>query len=182
MTQKAHNIITENANNKKRLNQLFHDTFWQCFQKRPLCYPYGPWGPLWGPLGLHVGRRYPSSLRHVLSGLAITTSGTRSPRVCTTSSADGGGSSTTARSPSGTPRAAPASANSLLSRWLENFVWLCTSVKEKLTSVFVGVLGELLELQCQRGPGIRDGPGRQSRPQAIWEMARRPLLRGPTFC
>lgn len=52
---------------------------------------------------------------------------------------------------------------------------------EKLTSVSVALSGELLELQRQRGPGIRDGPGRESRPQALWEVARRPLLRRPAL-
>lgn len=46
-----------------------------------------------------------------------------------------------------------------------------TPVTEKLTRVFVALSGELLELQRQRGPGIRHGPGRESRPQALWEVA-----------
>lgn len=42
--------------------------------------------------------------------------------------------------------------------------------------------GELLELQCKRGAGFRDGPGGEGGAPAVWEVARGALLRRPSLC
>lgn len=62
------------------------------------------------------GETCPDCMLLMCSGLEITTNGTKSPRVSTTSSVAAGGSNTMARSPSETQKAALASANSPSSR------------------------------------------------------------------